>query len=303
MNKKRFRLVIVASFLLFAMGLTYLWIPKAFAQAADLKIPLPAGYQFWENPNVQALYSPVQQDVENNVTAQVQNLDSTNDAINVTVSFFFLPFGVSGPLSPWQWINMSAPFNVTHGSQVWCPQTSWTPDYDGHVCLQAVINYAQDPNANNNVGQHNLQILPAAPESTIKIAFKVYAPEAGTPFTGLTLMTNATLPPDSKLTIEPPGPYDVPVNGSIDVNMTIELPPAPFYRGDHNSYNVTIRGMYANGTIYGGLTVIIDTVGGVMVPIDKVDLLAPFLGVTSTILGVTIAAATLAKRVKRRKEK
>jgi len=44
-------------------------------------------------------------------------------------------------------------------------------------------------------------------------------------------------------------------------------------------------------------------VGGVVVPIDKFGLLAPYIGLSSTILVATVAASIYAKRVKRRKEK
>ena len=44
-------------------------------------------------------------------------------------------------------------------------------------------------------------------------------------------------------------------------------------------------------------------VGGVVVPVDKFGLLAPYIGLASTILVATAATAIYVKRVKRRKEK
>jgi hypothetical protein len=44
-------------------------------------------------------------------------------------------------------------------------------------------------------------------------------------------------------------------------------------------------------------------VGGVVIPIDKFGLLAPCIGLASTILVATVAAVVYVKRVKRRKEK
>jgi hypothetical protein len=44
-------------------------------------------------------------------------------------------------------------------------------------------------------------------------------------------------------------------------------------------------------------------VGGVFVPVNKLGLLAPYIGLTSTTLVATVAAAVYVKRVKRRKEK
>jgi hypothetical protein len=43
--------------------------------------------------------------------------------------------------------------------------------------------------------------------------------------------------------------------------------------------------------------------GGICVPVDKLDLLAPHISVASTILIATVATSICAKRVKRRKEK
>ena len=44
-------------------------------------------------------------------------------------------------------------------------------------------------------------------------------------------------------------------------------------------------------------------VGGVLIPVDKLSLLAPYIGLTSIILVASVASAIYVKRVKRRKEK
>jgi plastocyanin len=44
-------------------------------------------------------------------------------------------------------------------------------------------------------------------------------------------------------------------------------------------------------------------VGGLMVPVDKFGLVAPYIGLASTILVATVATAIYVKRVKRREEK
>jgi len=44
-------------------------------------------------------------------------------------------------------------------------------------------------------------------------------------------------------------------------------------------------------------------VGGIVIPIDKLALLAPYIGFASTVLVATAATAIYVKRVKRRKEK
>ena len=44
-------------------------------------------------------------------------------------------------------------------------------------------------------------------------------------------------------------------------------------------------------------------VGGVWIPVDKLGLLAPYIGLASTIIAATAATAIYARRVKRRKQK
>jgi len=44
-------------------------------------------------------------------------------------------------------------------------------------------------------------------------------------------------------------------------------------------------------------------VGGISIPVDKFGLLAPYLGLASTIVAATVATVVYVKRVKRRKEK
>lgn len=43
--------------------------------------------------------------------------------------------------------------------------------------------------------------------------------------------------------------------------------------------------------------------GGIVIPVDKLDLLAPYIGLTSTIIAAAVVTAIYVKRVKRRKEK
>lgn len=50
-------------------------------------------------------------------------------------------------------------------------------------------------------------------------------------------------------------------------------------------------------------TVLNSSGGGVIVPVDKFGLVAPYIGLASTILATTVATAIYAKRAKRRNEK
>jgi uncharacterized MnhB-related membrane protein len=44
-------------------------------------------------------------------------------------------------------------------------------------------------------------------------------------------------------------------------------------------------------------------VGGIVLPVDKFALLAPYIGLTSTIVVASVVSVVYVKRVKRRKEK
>jgi hypothetical protein len=46
-----------------------------------------------------------------------------------------------------------------------------------------------------------------------------------------------------------------------------------------------------------------EAVGGIVVPVDKFGLLAPYIGLASTILAAAVASTVYVKRVKRKKEK
>jgi len=71
--------------------------------------------------------------------------------------------------------------------------------------------------------------------------------------------------------------------------------------------NPTGLARYANGTNLTDWTwffkIDIGPVGGVWVPVDKFGLLAPYIGLASTIIAATAATGIYVKRVKRRKKK
>jgi hypothetical protein len=51
------------------------------------------------------------------------------------------------------------------------------------------------------------------------------------------------------------------------------------------------------------MTITSPSVGGIVLPVDKLGLLAPYIGLTSTIMATVVAAAIYVKRVNHRKEK
>jgi len=90
----------------------------------------------------------------------------------------------------------------------------------------------------------------------------------------------------------------VNIDGFGDPNNTETYPAASF---DGNLYVGTINEV-TGGEIW-RLSRTVSSVGGISVPVDKFGLLAPYIGLASTILVTTVATVIYVKRVKRRKEK
>ena len=80
--------------------------------------------------------------------------------------------------------------------------------------------------------------------------------------------------------------------------------PTDVFIGDYNNDGLNDIAIMEGDV--GPLTVYYQTgppVGGILIPIDKLGLLAPYIGLASTIVVATAATAIYVKRVKRRKEK
>ena len=79
-----------------------------------------------------------------------------------------------------------------------------------------------------------------------------------------------------------------------DLGMNIDHLEDPYHFRDTDGKRYLYFTYYRKG---------VPSVGGIVVPVDKFGLLAPYIGFASTILVATVATATYVKRVKRRKEK
>jgi hypothetical protein len=133
------------------------------------------------------------------------------------------------------------------------------------------------------------------------------------------VLTSATLP----WTAVPEGPFLDPCEAvwiSFDL-PDIVLTPGQSYYINLTAYPLAYLWCFASWDAYpagqGGDTSAIGSdsdwtfrtfgtipaVGGVVIPVDKFGLLAPYIGVASTILVATAATAIYVKRVKRRKKK
>jgi len=104
------------------------------------------------------------------------------------------------------------------------------------------------------------------------------------------------------------GPYylvSVSWSAGIDLGCEGNGPNRILYSWDTDSDGSLERYMRGFGRDAAGVITVTysSAVGGIIVPTDKFGLLAPYIGLASTILVATVATAVYAKRVKRRKEK
>ncbi len=108
----------------------------------------------------------------NRVVAKVHNLGGL-DAPNVTVRFKVLPFNTDDKDSE-RWNDLGNP--VTHevkAGQTVEFETQWSPDHDGHFCVQARIDRytrvpgaaADEPDVDNNLAQSNYFKIESKPSS------------------------------------------------------------------------------------------------------------------------------------------
>jgi hypothetical protein len=301
-------MIVLVSILLPVLGLSYNCIPRAHAELpADLEIPPGTIPPYW-NANITVYYLPPQAGVPNYLSAFVYNL-GPNDASGVSVTFFISQLGAMSANGPgWLYVGTSAQFAVSKNNGAWSPPVAWTPAESGHHCAQAVVNYISDPNPNNNKAQRNLDIQPwPAGNKTLEVPFRVWAPEFDEAFTVLLNYTTHNLPSGAIVSL--PQSVYTPVNGSAPATLSIYVP-----SGQPGSFNVTVTATYQNGTAYGGFLEEVNpisSVGGFVVPVDRLALLAtlmasyaPSIGLALiAIIAAAVAATIYVKRAKRRKEK
>jgi hypothetical protein len=92
------------------------------------------------------------------------------------------------------------------------------------------------------------------------------------------------------------------ISGKVDVNKPLgAIVTIAILLTSTKDYEITIDET-GNWTFTFDLTAKA-TVGGIVIPVDKFALLAPYIGLTSTIVVAAVVSVVYVKRVKRRKEK
>src|SRR5262249_14617037 len=120
----------------------------------------------WDNPDIQLfdmVGNPVSPEgltpnTDYRVNIRVWNNSDDGPAPNLPVSLSYLSFGIGATSTPVG----SASTDLGVKGSAHCPafvDIVWhTPATPGHYCLQALLNWADDANPDNNLGQKNTQV-------------------------------------------------------------------------------------------------------------------------------------------------
>lgn len=146
----------------------------------------------WDNPDIQLFRagSPVSSnqlvaDTEYEIRATIWNNSTEAPAVNMGVDFFFHDFGI-GPAPVTIGADVvtvpvkGAPGHPTLATSLWR-----TPPTPGHYCVKVALNWADDANPKNNLGQENTNVgvatspalfsFPVRNEATVRRTLRLVA--------------------------------------------------------------------------------------------------------------------------------
>jgi len=122
----------------------------------------------WDNPDIELRRggvavpsSEIQADTDYEIVARIWNGSTDAPVVNLPVVFSYLEFGIATKVHA---IDGGKPSYVDLGVKggVGCPAfatKAWrTPAVPGHYCLQVVLDWLDDANPLNNLGQENLSV-------------------------------------------------------------------------------------------------------------------------------------------------
>jgi hypothetical protein len=134
----------------------------------------------WDNPDIRIRRGGVavdphalDPDTEYEVVARIWNGSQNAAAVGLPVRFSYLSFGVGLETHPIGTTHVDLGVKGSPGSPVFAHQLWTTPPIPGHYCLQVVLDWFDDANPLNNVGQTNTDVRPLnSPRATF--AFPVH---------------------------------------------------------------------------------------------------------------------------------
>jgi hypothetical protein len=149
--------------------------PCIYSQQYLMSLGLPVT---WDNPDISLLLNGVVvpeynllADTEYEIDATVWNNSYDAPAVGMKVNFAYLSFGASTVVNPigFTFVNLGVKGGPNHPA---IAKMLWkTPPTPGHYCIQVFLEWIDDANPNNNLGQNNVDVVAAHSPATS--AFKL----------------------------------------------------------------------------------------------------------------------------------
>ncbi len=139
--------------------------PCIYSQQYLLKLGLPVT---WDNPDIWLLLNGVVvpehsllPDTVYEINANVWNNSYFAPAVNLRVDFAFLSFGASTVVNPIGTTHVDLGVKGAPNCPALATMQWKTPPTPGHYCIQVNLLWADDANPDNNLGQNNVDVVPA----------------------------------------------------------------------------------------------------------------------------------------------
>jgi hypothetical protein len=249
----------------------------------------------WDNPDMHIELGGVtvpphtlKPNTNYDVIARVWNNSTEAPVVDMPVIFSFLSFGMGTQVHSIGQTKVTLDVKGGPSNPAFAKVPWKTPPAPGHYCVQAFLDWADDLNPNNNLGQTNTDVVAAHSPATFGFQLRnnsqtrqayrfevdAYAipplgpcdqkqrqPDApqGTRLAPGTVMAvppqhdrrNALLPSGWTVTFNPPSPLLAPAD-EITVEGTATPPP-----GFHGRQNINVHAIDGNG-LAGGITIYVD---------------------------------------------
>jgi hypothetical protein len=154
--------------------------PCIYSQAYLMGLGLPVT---WDNPDIILKRSGVVvpeygllPGTEYEIEATIWNNSYDAPVVGMNVDFSFLSFGVATTSTAIgsRFVSVGVKGSANHPAKVAIPWT--TPPTPGHYCIQAKLNWIDDANPDNNLGQNNIDVAEA--HSAAHFTFRLRNPFA-----------------------------------------------------------------------------------------------------------------------------
>jgi hypothetical protein len=257
--------------------------PCIYSQSYLMSLGLPVT---WDNPDIALLLNGVvvpehnlQPNTLYEIEATIWNNSFNAPVVGMDVDFSFLTFGVATTSTPigTTVVNVGAKGTPNHPAKTRIPWV--TPASGGHFCIQAKLNWLDDMNQANNLGQNNVDV--ALAQSPAHFEFQLRNARAETRRFTLEVDTytpielpdcdempptllrstridrtvarhralNLAVPPDWAVVVSP---SNVTLNPNQEATIQVDITPPPGFVGD-KTFNVNA---FTEGALAGGVTLV-----------------------------------------------